>query len=108
MAKSHTNVKESETLGPLFCQWCYKYEKDLVVKRFKFYLHNTYLLPPKPKSFFKKMKQGIQVFYRKDVWIRCKATNNRLHNISTLKHELNGTKAYEGTSADEKFVVNSH
>ena len=32
----------------------------------------------------------------------------RLHYISTLKQELNGTKAYEETSIDEKSVVYSH
>ena len=42
-----------------------------------------------------------------------KAANNvvvvcRLHYIDTLKQELNGTKAYEETSIDEKSVVYSH
>ena len=42
-----------------------------------------------------------------------KAANNvvfvcRLYYINTLKQELNGTKAYEETSIDEKSVVNSH
>ena len=42
-----------------------------------------------------------------------KAANNvvvvcRLHYINTLKQELNGTKAYEETSIDEKPVVYSH
>ena len=42
-----------------------------------------------------------------------KAANNvvvvcRLHYIITLKQELNGTKAYEETSKDEKSVVYSH
>ena len=42
-----------------------------------------------------------------------KATNNvdavcRLHYINTLKQELNGTKAYQETSTNEKSVVNSH
>ena len=32
----------------------------------------------------------------------------RLHYINTLKQELNGTKAYEETSIDEKYVVYSH
>ena len=27
---------------------------------------------------------------------------------NSIKHELNGTKAYEETSTDEKSVVNSH
>ena len=31
-----------------------------------------------------------------------------LHYINTLKQELNGTKAYEETSTDEKSVDNSH
>ena len=42
-----------------------------------------------------------------------KAANNvvvvcRLHYINTLKQELNGTKANEETSIDEKSVVYSH
>ena len=42
-----------------------------------------------------------------------KAANNvvvvcLLHYINTLKQELNGTKAYEDTSIDEKSVVYSH
>ena len=43
-----------------------------------------------------------------------KAANNvvvvvcRLHYINTLKQELNGTKAYEEASIDEKSVVPSH
>ena len=31
----------------------------------------------------------------------------RLHFINTLKQELNGTKAYDETSTDEKTVVNN-
>ena len=60
------------------------------------------------------MKQGIQEFHRKYVLVPAdKAANNvvvvcRLHYINTLKQELNGKKAYEETSIDEKSVVYSH
>ena len=62
------------------------------------------------------MKQGIKEFYRKYVLVQSdKATNGiavvcglHVHHINTLKQELNGTKAYEETSNDEKTVVNSH
>ena len=87
---------------------------NIVDKRIKFYSHNTNLLPPKPKSSFRHLKQGIQEFHRKYVLVPAdKAANNvvvvcRLHYINTLKQELNGTKAYEETSTDEKSVVNSH
>ena len=60
------------------------------------------------------MKQGIQEFHRKYVLVPAdKAANNVvvvcwLHYINTLKQELNGTKAYEETSKDEKSVVYSH
>ena len=83
-------------------------------KRIKFYSNNTDLLPPKPKSFFRHLKQGIQEFHRKYVFVPAgKAANNivvvcGLHYISTLKQELNGTKAYKETSTDETTVVNSH
>ena len=60
-------------------------------------------------------KQGIQEFHRKYVLVPAdKAANNVvdvvcwLHYINTLKQELNGTKAYEETSKDEKSVVYSH
>ena len=87
---------------------------NIVDKRIKFYSHNTNLLPPKPKSSFRHLKQGIQEFHRKYVLVPAdKATNNivvdcRLHSINTLKQELNGTKACEETFTDEKTVVNSH
>ena len=60
------------------------------------------------------MKQSIQEFHRKYVFVPVdKAANNvvvvcRLHYINTLKQELNGTKAYEETSIYEKSVVYYH
>ena len=72
---------------------------NIVDKRIKFYSQNTNLLPPKPKSSFRHLKQGIQEFHRKYVLVPAdKAANNvvvvcRLHCINTLKQELNGTKA---------------
>ena len=87
---------------------------NIVDKRIKFYYQNTNILPPKPKSSFRQLKQGIQEFHRKYVLVPAdKAANNVvvvcwLHCINTLKQELNGTKAYEETSIDEKFVVYSH
>ena len=76
----------------------------IVDQRIKFYSQNTNLLPPKPKSTFRHLKQGIQDFHRKYVLVPAdKATNNvvvvwRLHYINTLKQELSGTKAYKETS----------
>ena len=81
---------------------------NIVDKHIKFYSQNTNLLPPKPKSSFRHLKQGIQEFHRKYVLVPAdKAANNvvvlcRLHYIYTFKQELNGTKAYEETSIDEK------
>ena len=69
-------------------------------KRIKFYSQNTNLLPPKPKSSFRHLKQGIQEFHRKYVLVPAyKAANNavvvcRLHYVNTLKQELDGTRAY--------------
>ena len=60
------------------------------------------------------MKQDIKKNHRKYVLVPAdKAANNvvvvcRLRYINTLKQELNGTKAYEETSTDQKSVVNSH
>ena len=87
---------------------------NIVDKRIKFYSQNTNLLPPKFKSSFRHMKLCIQEFHRKYVLVPAeKAANNvavvcRLHYINTVKQELNGTKAYEETSIDEKSVVYSH
>ena len=39
----------------------------IVDQRIKFYSQNTNLLPPKPKSTFRHLKQGIQDFHRKYV-----------------------------------------
>ena len=80
-------------------------------KRIKLYSENTNLLPPKPKTSFRHLRQGIQEFPRRYVLVPAyKASNNvvvvcRLQYINTLKQELNGTKAYEETSTDEKSVV---
>ena len=88
---------------------------NIVDKSIKFYSQNTNLSPPKPKSSIRHLKQGtIQEFHRKYVLVPAdKAANNvvvvcRLHYINTLKQELKGTKVFEETSIDEKFVVYSH
>ena len=73
-----------------------------------------YLLPPKPKSSFRHLKQGIQEFHRKYVLVPAdKAANNvvvvcRLHYVNALKQELDGTRAYLETDTDEVSVVNAH
>ena len=75
---------------------------------------DTNLLPPKPMAFCISLKQGIQEYQRKYVFVPAdKAANNtvvvcRLHYVNTLKQELNGTKPYRETSTDVKTVVNSH
>ena len=86
----------------------------IVDKHIKFYSQNTNLLPPKLKSLFKHLKQGIQEFYRKYVLVPAdKAANNvvvvcRLHYVNTLKQELDGTRAYLETDTNEVSVVNAH
>ena len=46
-------------------------------KCIKFYSNNTNLFPPKPKSYFRHLKQGIQEFHRKYVLVSAdKAANN--------------------------------
>ena len=83
-------------------------------KRIKFYSQNTNLLPPKPKSSFRHLKQGIQEYHRKYVSVPAdKAANNvvvvcRLHYVNTLKQELDGTRASLETDTDEMSVVNAH
>ena len=62
----------------------------------------------------KQPTNQIQEFHRKYVLVPAdKAADNvvvvrRLQYINTLKQELNGTKAYEQTSAGEKSVINHH
>ena len=49
----------------------------IVDQRIKFYSQSTNLLPPKPKSAFRHLKQGIQDFHRKYVLVPAdKAANN--------------------------------
>ena len=49
----------------------------IVDQRINFYSQNTNLLPPKPKSTFRHLKQGIQDFHRKYVLVPAdKAANN--------------------------------
>ena len=46
-------------------------------QRIKFYSQHNNLLPPKPKSTFRHLKQGIQAFHRKYVLVSAdKAANN--------------------------------
>ena len=50
---------------------------NMVDRRIKFYSHYTNLLPPKPKSSFRHLKQGIQEFHRWYVLVPAnKAANN--------------------------------
>ena len=42
---------------------------NIVDKRIRFYPQNTNLLPPKPKSSFRHLKQGIQEFHRKYILV---------------------------------------
>ena len=65
----------------------------VIDKRIKFYSWINNLLPPKPKSTFRHLKQGIQEFSRKYVFVPAdKAANNivvwRLHYINTHVWQL--------------------
>ena len=80
-------------------------------KRIKFYSQNTNLLPPKPNSSFRHLKQAIQEFHRKYVLVPAdKAANNVVVvcSLNTLKQELDGTRAYLETDTNEMSVVNVH
>ena len=71
-------------------------------------------LGPKSDALTTAPLRHLKEFHRKYVLVPAdKAANNvvvvcRLLYINTLKQELNGTKAYEETSIDEKSVVYSH
>ena len=88
---------------------------QIIDKGIEFFSQNTNLLPPKPKSSFRHLKQDIQEFHRKYVLVPAdKATNNvivvrRLHYGNTFKQKLGGIKTYKlQNSADEKSVVVDH
>ena len=87
---------------------------NIIDERVLFYSNNLDLLPPKPKLYFRYLKQGIQEFYRKYVLAPAdKAANNvvvvrRLYYINTLIQELGSTKTYERISTDERSIVNTH
>ena len=51
---------------------------NIVDKRIKFYSQNTNLLPPKPKSSFRHLKQGIQEFHRKYVLVPTDMAENNV------------------------------
>ena len=51
----------------------------IVVQRIKFHSQNTNLLPPKPKSTFRHLKQGIQDFHRKYVLVPAYKAANKIY-----------------------------
>ena len=83
----------------------------IVDKHIKFYSQNTNLLPPKPKSSFMYLKQGIQEFHRKYFLVPAdQAANNvvvvcRRHYINTFKQELDGTRAYRELDGARAYIL---
>ena len=57
-------------------------------KRIKFYSQNTNFLPPKPKSSFRHLKQGIQEFHRKYVLVSADKAANIANSGSCTTTEL--------------------
>ena len=77
----------------------------IVDKRIKFYSQNTNLLPPKPKSSFRHLKQGIQEFHRKYVLVPAdKAANNVVVvlNLNSLLMTRQMTLFHQGVRMGEK------
>ena len=74
------NAEEEEEASVLIDRLESKWKVSIfkiVDQRIKFYSQNTNLLPPKPKSTFRHLKQGIQDFHRKYVLVPAdKAANN--------------------------------
>ena len=54
----------------------------------KFYSQNTNLLPPKPKSSFSHLKQGIQEFHRKYVLVQADIPENPRTENSTCTYQF--------------------
>ena len=62
---------------------------NIMDKRIKFYSQNTNILPPKPKSSFKHLKQGIQEFHKKYVLVPAdKAANNDESVVYSHSNEI--------------------
>ena len=59
---------------------------NIVDKRIKFYSQNTNLLPPKPKSSFRHLKQGIQEFHRKYFGSSRQGCKQRCCCLSVILH----------------------
>ena len=72
---------------------------NIVKKPIKFYLQNRNLLPPKPKTSFRYLRQGNQEFHRKNVMVPSdKAANNvvvvcMLHNIKSNRKAMNRNRS---------------
>ena len=72
----HTRCKREYVEPNALKEWKVSIFK-IVDQCIKFYSQNTNLLPPKPKSTFRHLKQDIQDFHRKYVSVPAdKAANN--------------------------------
>ena len=70
-------VNEREYVEPSALKNCKLSIFKIIDKRIEFYSRNTIILPPKPKSSFRHLKQGSQEFQRKNVLVpEDKAANN--------------------------------
>ena len=110
----HGSKQEFRSILILFILFLSHDILKIVDQCIKFYSQNTNLLPPKPKSTFRHLKQGSQDFYRKYGLVPAdKAAKNvvvlwRLHYSNFFKEELSGTMAFKETSEKEKSVMNGY
>ena len=75
-------------MSPKYRKWKL-YVFNIVYKCIKFYSQNTNLLPPKPKTSFRHLRQGIREFHRKYVLVPAdKAANDA---VALYQHIKTGT-----------------
>ena len=99
----NSRIRNIVSKGPKYKEWKLSIF-NIVDQCIKFYSHNTNLLPPKSKSSFRHLKQGIQEFHKKYVLVPAELTRPQTTLLLFVGYSiltLNGTKAYDEISTDE-------
>ena len=78
---------------------------NIVDKRIKFYSHNTNLLPPKPKSSFRRLKKGIQEFHRKYVLVPADKASNNIDVVCRLHYMYINTFRFSDFQSKSELLM---
>ena len=79
---------------------------NIVDERIEFNSQNTNLLPPKPKSTFRHLKQGIQEFHRKYILVPAGQVNRSCWLSGRASASKSGGRGFESQPRDTKGVKN--